>query len=346
MQHITLALSAALLIGGACRAQTLIDSIPYPGISQGFWGIHVENDTIFLGADISGNVYYSDHAGNLFGQQATGYDFNHGLIRRTNSYLIAEDYTTAGAGLYEVDFNGNLLNSWTFPAVIGGNSSGIGDICADGDAIWYTMYYPDFDEFPYAYAYRWQPGAAAPTDTVPMHGEQPYGITLKGDTLLYVTDDLNGDAERIYAYNLTTRQDIGYVDLPDPDGDQSPRGMYYDGTYLYLVAQRMGGSAFAYQTVYIFDFDATVGIGESALPTVSVHPSPAHDQAVVELPFNLQSGASRLEVFNAAGTRVFEAQVAGSRYVLNTAPWPEGLYLVRASTGTGKAAVARLVVAH
>nr|MBP8877557.1 hypothetical protein [Flavobacteriales bacterium] len=64
------------------HGQVLVDSIPYPGISQGFWGIEVNADTIFLGADFSGDIYFSDHAGTIIGQRSTGFTFNHGLIRK------------------------------------------------------------------------------------------------------------------------------------------------------------------------------------------------------------------------------------------------------------------------
>lgn len=179
-----------------------------------------------------------------------------------------------------------------------------------------------------------------------MHGEQPYGITLKGDTLLYVTDNLHGDAERIYSYNLTTRQDIGFVDLPDPDGDQSPRGMYYDGTYLYLVAQRIGGSAFAYQTVYIYDFDAMVGIGTPGLPAISAYPSPANERVVVELPFSGKQKNARLEVYNATGACVLVDQFNGPRHVLETSAWPSGPYVLRASLDGQPLARSRFMVVH
>ena len=139
------------------HAQVLVDSIPYPGQGTGVWGIHVTADTIFLGSDLTGKIRFSDHNGIILGELATPFDFNHGLIRRPASYLIAEDFTTNGAGLYEIDLGGTLLNSWTFPNVIGGPSSGIGDLEADGNAIWYTMYYPDFNTYPFAYAYKWVP---------------------------------------------------------------------------------------------------------------------------------------------------------------------------------------------
>lgn len=344
MNHSTLTFTVALLVGGNCTAQTLIDSIPYPGISQGFWGIHVNADTIFLGADISGDIYFSDHNGTILGHQSTGYTFNHGLVRRPGSYLIAQDYTTNGAHLYEVSLTGTLVNTWTFPDVIGGHSSGIGDLCADGNAVWYTMYYPDFSTYPFAYAYKWVPGDAAPIDTVPLHGEQPYGIALKGDTLFYVTDNLHGDPERIYSYNLTTKQDIGSVDLPDPDGDQSPQGMFYDGTYLYLVAKRLGGSAFAYQTVYIYSFSG-VGIMEQEPVHVQIHPNPVDEQAVIMDPHNA-AGKVRLEVFNATGKLVHAEPSVAGRHLIDTSTWGNGLYLVKTTGGNGSVANGRLVVQH
>ncbi len=345
MKHSTFTFTAALLLSGACSAQTLIDSIPFPGISQGFWGIHVKADTIFLGADNSGDVYFSDHNGTILGQQSTGYNFNHGLVRRPQSYLIAQDYTSNGAHLYEVSLTGALMNTWTFPDVVGGHSSGIGDLCANGNAVWYTMYYPDFPTYPFAYAYKWVPGDATPIDTVPLHGEQPYGIALKGDTLFYVTDDLNGDAERIYSYNLTTKQDIGFVDLPDPDGNQSPRGMYYDGTYLYLVSQRIGGSAFAYQTVYIFEFDRTVSLSEVERSVVHIHPNPADRLSMLDISQH-GIGTMRLEVFNAIGALVHAETVVEGRQMIDTSTWGNGLYLVKTTGGDGSVATGRLVVQH
>ncbi|MBK9515376.1 MAG: T9SS type A sorting domain-containing protein, partial [Flavobacteriales bacterium] len=321
--------TVSLSISLSTSAQVLVDSIPYPGINQGFWGIHVDADTIFLGADFSGAIHFSDHEGTILGQVATDFDFNHGLVRRPSSYLVAEDYTSGGAGLYEIGLDGTTLNSWTFPPVIGGNSSGIGDLCADGAALWYTMYYPDFDVYPYAYAYKWVPGDPTPIDTVPMNGEQPYGIALKGDTLLYATDNLNGDPERIYAYDLTNEVNLGFVDLPDmaTDGDQSPRGMYYDGQFLYLIADRQGGSAFAYQTVFKYAFDISTAVFIRAEPVeMSIHPSPASDVVTLQLSGNV---ALPYAVFDATGKHIVAGTMNTDRTTLNVADWAPGAYTVK-----------------
>lgn len=325
MKHLVL---FALLAPVALNAQTLVDSIAYQGVNQGFWGIHVTSDTVFLGADGPGDIVFSDHDGNILGNLPSGHTFNHGLVRKAGSYLIAQDYTTNGAHLYEIALDGTLLNTWTFPDVIGGHSSGIGDLCIDGEAVWYTMYYPDFDVFPYAYAYKWIPGDPTPIDTVPLHGEQPYGIALRGDTLFYVTDNLNGDLERIYAYNLSTEQDIGSIALPDSDNDQSPRGMHYDGSRLYLVANRSGGAAFAYQTIFIYDFDASTAVWEQDdQPVLSVFPNPAQDRITINNPSGRRFKA---RLMDASGRVIQDLLVSPGMNSMDISALAPGLHLLRA----------------
>ena len=328
----------------AASAQILLDSIPLPGISQNFWGIHVANDTLFLGADFNGNVYHFDLSGAQLSTEPTGFTFNHGLIRRPSSYLVAQDYTTTGAHLYEVSLSGaTLLNTWTFPPVIGGNSSGIGDICADGNAVWYTMYYPDFDVYPYAYAYKWVPGDPTPIDTVPMYGEQPCGIALKGDTLFYVTDNLNGDLERIYAYDLANEQTLGSIALPDADNDQSPRGLFFDGTYLYLVANRSGGAASAYQTIFIYAFDPTLRTPEREPGHgLVVHPIPAADQLVVD---GIAPGCT-IELLDLSGRAAMTKRADSFRTMFDVSAIPAGVYSIRVSAGGTHCRTRSVIVLH
>ena len=322
-----------LLVSAHASSQTLIDSIPLPGYSS-LWGIHVSGDTLFLGNDGNGNILICGEDGVVQSESTTGYDFNHGLVRRNGSCLIAEDYTTNGAGLYEVDDSGTLLNSWTFPDVIGGPSSGIGDLEAEGEAVWYTMYYPDFDVYPFAYAYKWIPGDPAPIDTVPLHGEQPYGIALKGDTLFYVTDNLNGDQERIYAYKLTTEEDLGWIVLPDTpiDNDQRPQGMHYDGEFLYLLANRQGGSAFAYQTVFIYSFDANVGFADAtAIDPTTVFPNPACDRIHVHA-----TGSGNYTLMDMHGRLVRSGTIV-QRSTIDVRDLVRGVYLLTVETPEGEA---------
>jgi len=322
---------SSIFLPASLIAQVLVDSIPYPGQGTGVWGIHVTEDTLFLGNDFNGAIRFSDHNGTILSEFVTGFDFNHGLVRKPGSFLIAENYTTNGAHLYEVSNSGTLLNTWTFPNVIGGPSSGIGDLESDGNAVWYTMYYPDLNTYPFAYAYKWIPGDPAPIDTVPLWGEQPYGIALKGDTLYYATDNLNGDEERIYAYHLGTNQDLGWIELPDTpiDNDQRPQGMHYDGEHLYLVADRQGGSAFAYQSVFIYAFDASTAVFETeAQEALSAYPIPANATLFVRNALNETVAA---ELLDASGRVLRQLSLAPGSNTVDIIGLLAGTYLLRAA---------------
>lgn len=328
----------AIIVTGTTQAQTLYDSIPYPGqLNLGLWGIHVTPDTIFLGADASGAIYYSDHDGNLLGNLPSGYDYNHGLIKRENSFLIAEDYSGSGAMLHEIDLAGDLLNEWTFPPGILGNSSGIGDLDDAGEgAVWFTMYFPDSDVYPYAYAYKWMPGSTTFLDTVPLQGKQPYGVAVKGDTLFYVIDDLDDDIERIYAYDLTSEEDLFFIDLPDTpiDNDQRPFGLHYHNGLLYLIANRQGGSAFAHQTIFIYSFDPTLGIGNRVtLNDLAVHPNPADQFISIEVPEDL-SGHAQIRVFDAHGRIVHQENARSGLQQFSVENWNAGMYLIKITAGS------------
>ncbi len=336
----------AILISLNAGSQTLVDSIPYPGmLNLAFWGIHVTADTIFLGSDASGAIHFSDHDGTLLGSVTTPHDFNHGLIKRENSYLYASDYTTSGATLHEVDLSGSQINEWTFPPGITGPSSGIGDLEeAGGGAIWFTMYYPDSDDYPHAYAYKWMPGSDTFLDTVPLQGDQPYGIAVKGDILFYVTDNLDGDTERIYSYHLADETDLGFVDLPDTpiDNDQRPFGLHYFDEHLYLVANRQGGSAFAHQTIFIYSVDGTVNVQDAIMAEdLKLFPNPANDLLTIE-----NAGArigSELEIFDANGKLVLRSRIASDRQSIDVQKLVPGNYsfTIPGSEHSGRFTIAR-----
>lgn len=328
----------SLLIASSLHThgQVLVDSIPYPGmLSLGFWGIHVTPDTIFLGADGPGHIYFSDHNGNILGNQPTGYSYNHGLIKLPGSYLIAKDFTTQGSILHEVDHAGQFIQQWNFPAGVLGNSGGVGDLAeAGGGAIWFTVYHPQSNTYPFTYAYKWIPGSPTLLDTVPLNGKQPYGITVKGDTLLYVIDNLHGDQERIYAYDLATGQDLFWFDLPDTpiDNDQRPFGLHWDGNFLYLVANRQGGSAFAYQTLFIYDMNTiSTGTGKPVeRRTMELHPNPATEGVRVHLPEDAVEGGITLELLDMKGRSLHSWSMAAAERWIPLGNVEPGAYLLRA----------------
>ncbi|HMS64485.1 MAG TPA: choice-of-anchor D domain-containing protein, partial [Ignavibacteria bacterium] len=180
----------------------------------------------------------------------TPFTFNHGLVWDGNGYWIAEDFRTAGARLYKINSSGARVDSIQLPALTGGATGGVGDISIDGDNIWFSVYSPDFTVYPFAYAYKINLTSRSVTDTIPLRGKQVQGITVKGDTIFYVSDSFQGDPERIYAYRKAVGDTLFSFPVPDPDGVCRPRGMHWDGQFLWLIADRIGNNVNLYKTLY------------------------------------------------------------------------------------------------
>ncbi len=256
-------LSLLFLINNIGKAQSLVASynFPYYNPYNYFWGVTDRNDTLWIMTDFDNSSYYPfsmiykvTKTGLIMDSLTTPLKFNHGLVWDGAGFWIAQDYASSGAKLYKISPTGVLLDS----IMTGTYASGIGGIARDGNNLWFAVYYPDFTTYPFAYAYKVNLTTKLLVDTIPLRGKQVQGIAVKGDTILYVTDNFQGDPERIYAFRKTIGDTLFSFPAPDPDGDCDPRGIYWDGQHLWLIAYRVGGSASAYRTLYKY---ALNGIG-------------------------------------------------------------------------------------
>ena len=244
-----------LVFSGLLQSQTLINSFPFPYYSpyNYFWGITVKNDTLWAGSDYTGGASYPfsklfkiTKTGVIVDSLTTSLTFNHGLAWDGSGFWIAESYRSSGARIYKVNLAGTKIDS----IYTGSYAQGIGGVALDGNYLWFSSYYPDNTSYPFSYAYKMNLSTKTLVDTIPLRGKQVYGIAVKGDTILYVTSSFQGDAERIYGFRKAIGDTLFSFAAPDPDNDCDPKGLHWDGQYLWLIAYRVGNNVYPYRNIY------------------------------------------------------------------------------------------------
>lgn len=227
------------------NAQTLLETISLP--NNNFYnygtGLAYENGKYWISSSHSSAGLGLINAVNSSGTQVAtvnisypGMQESYGLaFDGTNFWYV--DRKTARCDIFKVSQAGVVLDSIPSSQLFGATNYLLGGAGWDGTHLWISVYYPN----PSAALYRIDINTKTIVDTIPTYGTQPQGITVKGDTLFYDMDDNDGHEERIYAVNLMTEDTLFSFHVPDP-ASQSPRGLAWDGTYFWLLAEPVGGN--------------------------------------------------------------------------------------------------------
>jgi hypothetical protein len=137
--------------------------------------------------------------------------------------------------VYKVNMAGALIDS-----IIPPSGWYLGGACWDGTGLWVSNYYPNN----LAALYKYDVVTKTFTDTIPTYGQQPQGIAWDGQYLYYAMDNNDGDAEKIFQVNVTTKDTVKSWYLPEgPTSNMSPRGLAWDGHFLWMIAEPVGGSS-------------------------------------------------------------------------------------------------------
>lgn len=233
----------AILFSVSSYSQTLIETVNLP--SGTYWnsayGMVYNASKYWISSSSSSTGSGIFYAVDETGVQVDQVNINYPAMRASQG--LAFDGTdfwyverkTARCDLFKVAQDGTVLDS--IPTASIGGSYYLGGAAWDGTGLWISVYYPN-DE---AGLFKVDVASKTIVDTIPTFGTQPTGITVKGDTLFYVMDDFEGDEERIYAVDLTSKDTLFSFPVPDPNG-QSPRGLAWDGNYFWLLAEPVGGT--------------------------------------------------------------------------------------------------------
>jgi Secretion system C-terminal sorting domain/Abnormal spindle-like microcephaly-assoc'd, ASPM-SPD-2-Hydin len=249
-----------LLLGSSdLLTQTLVSTYPFPANTayNGFWGITQINDTLRIGSSSSGMIYKVTKTGSVLDSLTTPFNFNNGLAWDGSGFWIARNASGTSSRLIKVNLSGVPVDTISFANIAGSSTVGIGGVAIQGNALWFAVYFPDYTTYPFAYAYKVDIATGQFLDTIPLRGKQVQGITVKGDTIFYVTDNFQSDPERIYAYRDAVGDTLFSFPAPDPDGDCDPRGLYWDGASLWLMAYRVGGTTGQFRTLYKYSLSGS-----------------------------------------------------------------------------------------
>jgi len=240
----TLVTIVTILLSTLSYSQTLLETIDLPAGDFYKYGYGLVYD--------SGKYWISSSSTNAgaglikavdeTGTEVSQIIFNYPTMKKsqgltydgTNFWYI--ERRTARCDLFKVAPDGTVLDSITSVQLFG-TSKYLGGAGWDGTGLWISLYYPN-DE---AALYKVDVNAKTIVDTIQTYGAQPQGITIKGDTLFYDMDDNDGDDERVFAVDLATEDTLFSFHVPD-QSSQSPRGLAWDGTYFWLLAEPVGGS--------------------------------------------------------------------------------------------------------
>ncbi|MCW8805510.1 MAG: choice-of-anchor D domain-containing protein [Ignavibacteriaceae bacterium] len=239
-----------LFISSLCFSQTLLETINLPAGNfwNGAYGM-VFNDSKYWissswnsGGVADGIFYALNNNGLLVDTVEIDLPWigeSQGLAFDGTDFWYVER-KTARSDLYKVTTTGIVIDSIPIAELFGASNIYLGGAAWDGDGLWISVYSPDAR----AALYKINVAARAIVDTISVIGLQPEGITVKGDTLFYVMDGFQGDDENIYAIDLNTKNMLFSFHVPEPPGiRQNPRGLAWDGTYFWLLAEPVGASS-------------------------------------------------------------------------------------------------------
>ncbi|NNL22207.1 MAG: choice-of-anchor D domain-containing protein [Ignavibacteriaceae bacterium] len=259
-------ISFLFLFSSLSYSQTLVQTVDLP--SGTYWnsgyGMVYQDAKYWISSSSSSTGRGIFYAVNSSGAQVDQLNINYPSMRAsqglafdgTNFWYVERKISKCD--IFKVAPDGSVLDSITSSQLFGGNWY-MGGAAWDGTGLWVSIYYPN----PSAALYKIDVNTKTVVDTISVFGTQPQGIAVKGDTLFYVMDGFEGDDERVYALNLANEDTLFSFHVPETPGSrQNPRGLAWDETFFWLLAEPVGASSGR----QLFKYD----LGGSGTPGINI----------------------------------------------------------------------------
>ncbi|HQI41038.1 MAG: hypothetical protein B6D44_14695 [Ignavibacteriales bacterium UTCHB2] len=257
-----------ILVSSLSYSQTLLETVNLPAgtFYEYSYGLVYNSGKYWLSSNSSTVGKHLINAVNSSGVQVDFLNFTPDWIKESQG--LAFDGTdfwyverkTAYCDLQKLATSGIVIDSISTKELFGPSGAYVGGAAWDGTGLWISIYYPDA----IAALYKINVAARAIVDTIPVVGLQPQGVAVKGDTIFYVMDGFQGDDERIFAVDLNTKTELFSFHVPETPGlRQNPRGLAWDGTYFWLLAEPVGAGSGRQLFKYDLGGGGTPGINVS-----------------------------------------------------------------------------------
>jgi hypothetical protein len=260
---------ALLVHAGALRAQSIVQVIPLPNTTywNQAWGLAADSTRLFLSSGTAttsvynyGFIYTLNFNGTPVDSMNPNVGYSQGLATDGTHWYYVRRYTS-NCTVIKVTRTGVLVDSLRFP------SRFLGGAVWDGTHLWVSDYTSTSLSNP-AYLYKINWTTKTIVDSIRTIGLQPQGIAWDGRYLYYAMD-LNGSEPNqnlLYVVNPITRDTVRTIPMPEPPTvDSNPRGLAWDGRYLWLVAEPVGASSG--RALYKYDLSG------SGTPDIQLTPS-------------------------------------------------------------------------
>lgn len=149
------------------------------------------------------------------------------------------------------------------------------------------------------------------------------------DSIVTLQNQTTGTPGPSYLWTILPSQGAQFVPsntVATPSILPSQPGFYT----ITLNATNASGSDQTTQTLDIYDCGNFESVNSIEASRVKIVPNPVNDQFVISIE---SSGACNIEIFNALGQSVFHTCFSIGKLNVNTADWPQGVYVVRFNLG-------------